>query len=108
MFRHPPPGVTKVVLSTNIAEASVTIDDISFVIDGGTHKEMQYDAHTSMAALVQTRISKANAAQRAGRAGRVRAGVCYHLFLRWELQHMPGMPLKAARQLWLVQQSMHP
>ena len=93
VFRHPPPGVTKVVLSTNIAEASVTIDDISFVIDGGTHKEMQYDAHTSMAALVQTRISKANAAQRAGRAGRVRAGVCYHLFLRWELQHMPAQQL---------------
>jgi ATP-dependent RNA helicase DHX36 len=73
-----------VVLSTNIAEASITIDDVSTVVDCGTHKEMQYDPYTSMAALVQARISRANAAQRAVRAGRVRAGVCYHLFLLWE------------------------
>ena len=87
VFRNPPAGKTKVVLSTNIAEASVTIDDVSFVVDCGTHKEMQYDPHTSMAALVQARISRANAAQRAGRAGRVRAGLCYHLFLKWEDQN---------------------
>ena len=72
------------MLSTNIAEASITIDDVCTVIDCGSHKEMQYDPYTSMAALVQTRISRANAAQRAGRAGRVRAGRCYHLFLQWE------------------------
>jgi HrpA-like RNA helicase len=93
VFRRAPAGVRKVVLATNIAEASVTIDDISYVIDGGTHKEMQYDAFNSMAALVQTRISRANAAQRAGRAGRVRAGVCYHLFLRWEENRMLAQQL---------------
>lgn len=73
--------------ATNIAEASVTINDVVFVVDAGTHKEMQYDPHTSMAALVQSRVSVANATQRAGRAGRVRPGVCYHLFLQWELQN---------------------
>lgn len=77
----PAPGMTKIVISTNIAEASVTINDITAVIDGGTHKEVQYDAHTNVAVLAQTRVSMANSAQRAGRAGRVRAGVCYHLFL---------------------------
>eukprot|EP01043_Picozoa_sp_COSAG02_P009754 COSAG02_NODE_334_length_24367_cov_6.715634_21_plen_269_part_00 len=79
---------SQVVLSTNIAEASITIDDVCSVIDCGTHKEMSYDPYTSMAALVQTRISCANAAQRAGRAGRVRAGRCYHLFMKWEEENV--------------------
>eukprot|EP01052_Picozoa_sp_SAG31_P079671 SAG31_NODE_39353_length_289_cov_0.536842_1_plen_85_part_01 len=65
-------------------QASVTIDDVVFVVDAGTHKEMRYDPHTSMAKLIQTRISVANATQRAGRAGRTRRGVCYHLYLQWE------------------------
>eukprot|EP01051_Picozoa_sp_SAG22_P003414 SAG22_NODE_165_length_16780_cov_57.761525_10_plen_714_part_00 len=72
VFSRAPAGAVKIVLATNIAEASVTIDDVVFVVDTGTHKEMRYDPHTSMAALVQSRVSVANATQRAGRAGRVR------------------------------------
>lgn len=84
---------TKIVVSTNIAETSVTIDDISVVVDCGTHKEMQYDPSAGMSCLVQTRLSRANAAQRAGRAGRVRAGFCFHLFMRRELEEMPPQQL---------------
>jgi HrpA-like RNA helicase len=71
--------MTKIVISTNITETSVTVNDISVVIDCGTHKEMQYDVHAGMSCLVETRLSKANASQRAGRAGRVRKGTAYHL-----------------------------
>ena len=93
VFEVPPPGVTKVVLSTNIAETSITIDDISCVIDAGTHKEMQYDTQCGMSCLKEVRVSLANAAQRAGRAGRVREGYCYHLFLRHEQSWMAEQQL---------------
>ena len=66
VFLVPPPGVRKIIVSTNIAEASVTINDVTCVIDCGTHKEMQYDARSGVAALAETRISLANAVQRAG------------------------------------------
>ena len=80
VFRRPPKGVTKVVLATNIAETSITIDDVVCVIDSGRMKEARYDAVRKMASLEDCIVSKANARQRAGRAGRVRAGVCIHLF----------------------------
>ena len=93
VFVVPPAGVTKIVISTNIAETSVTIDDITCVIDCGTHKEMQYNVNLGMSCLVQTRLSKANAAQRAGRAGRVRKGYCYHLFHSIECKTMAAQQL---------------
>ena len=93
VFVVPPKGITKIVLSTNIAETSVTINDISVVIDAGTHKEMQYDPSVGMSCLQEVRVSKANAAQRAGRAGRVRPGEAYHLFLRKELEYMSDQQL---------------
>ena len=89
----PPAGVTKIVLSTNIAETSVTINDISVVIDAGTHKEMQYDPAIGMSCLREVRVAKANAAQRAGRAGRVRPGYCFHMFMRKELEFMSDQQL---------------
>jgi ATP-dependent RNA helicase DHX29 len=58
VFNVPPAGVTKVVLSTNIAETSVTINDISCVVDCGTHKEMQYDPMCGMSCLREVRVSK--------------------------------------------------
>lgn len=80
VFNRPPKGVRKVILSTNIAETSVTVDDVVWVIDCGFHKEMRYDSKRHMAQLDMAPISRANAAQRAGRAGRVTAGVAFHLF----------------------------
>ena len=70
----------KVVLSTNIAETSVTIDDIVFVLDAGKHKENRYAAQQGMNRLVSRWVSRANAQQRKGRAGRVRPGYCLRLY----------------------------
>jgi len=80
VFQKPPRGVRKVVLSTNIAETAVTIDDVVYVIDSGKLKEKGYDAYTAVSTLHQTWISKASATQRKGRAGRVRPGEVYRLF----------------------------
>lgn len=75
-------GVRKIVISTNIAETSVTIEDIVYVIDTGKHKERRHDASRSMSMLVEDTVSVANANQRKGRAGRVREGTCYALYTR--------------------------
>ncbi|XP_069463895.1 putative ATP-dependent RNA helicase DHX57 isoform X2 [Ambystoma mexicanum] len=80
VFLKPPTGVTKIILSTNIAETSITIDDIVYVIDSGKMREKRYDPCKGMESLEDTMVSRANALQRKGRAGRVASGVCIHLF----------------------------
>ncbi|TNM91248.1 hypothetical protein fugu_019628 [Takifugu bimaculatus] len=87
VFSCPPEGVTKIIISTNIAETSVTIDDVVYVIDSGKMKEKRYDATKSMESLEDTWVSRANALQRKGRAGRVASGVCFHLFTSHCFQH---------------------
>mmetsp|Transcript_22420 Transcript_22420/g.76149 ORF Transcript_22420/g.76149 Transcript_22420/m.76149 type:complete len:1472 (+) Transcript_22420:20-4435(+) len=82
VFRRMPRGTRKIVLATNIAETSVTLEDVTVVVDTGRVKEMQYDARRQMASLVEGWVSKASAKQRAGRAGRVRPGVCWALFTK--------------------------
>lgn len=79
IFKTMPPGVTKVVVATNIAETSITIDDVSYVIDACRVKETAFDPHTHMSSLREVWVSKAAASQRAGRAGRVRPGTCFRL-----------------------------
>ena len=79
VFVVPPPGVRKVVVSTNIAETSITIEDVVFVVDGGRVKENQYDSMNQMPMLCLTWASQAAATQRRGRAGRVQPGECYHI-----------------------------
>ena len=80
VFRRPPRGIRKVIIGTNIMETSITIDDAVFVIDCGKVKENRYDPRKSLSQLVTCWISKANAKQRQGRAGRVRPGHCFRLF----------------------------
>ncbi|CAI7885728.1 unnamed protein product [Closterium sp. NIES-54] len=81
-FNSPPSGVRKVVLATNIAETSITIDDVVYVVDVGKQKETQFDARRGMTSLVEAWVAKANVRQRAGRAGRVQAGQYFALFTR--------------------------
>uniref|UniRef100_A0AAY4EE13 ATP-dependent RNA helicase DHX29 n=1 Tax=Denticeps clupeoides TaxID=299321 RepID=A0AAY4EE13_9TELE len=81
-FTVPPPGVRKIVLSTNIAETGVTIPDVVFVIDTGKTKENKYHESSQMSSLVETFVSKASALQRQGRAGRVREGFCFRLYTK--------------------------
>ena len=82
-FLLPPPGVRKIVLATNIAETGVTIPDITCVVDTGKHKEMRFDERRQLSRLTQSFISRANAKQRRGRAGRVQEGLCFHLFTKY-------------------------
>jgi pre-mRNA-splicing factor ATP-dependent RNA helicase DHX16 len=82
IFEPTPPGARKVVLATNIAETSLTIDGIVFVIDPGFVKENVFNPRTGMESLVVTPCSRASAGQRAGRAGRVGPGKCFRLYTK--------------------------
>ncbi|XP_019085937.1 PREDICTED: probable pre-mRNA-splicing factor ATP-dependent RNA helicase DEAH5 isoform X3 [Camelina sativa] len=80
IFDPPPPGKRKVVVATNIAEASLTIDGIYYVVDPGFAKQNVYNPKQGLESLVITPISQASAKQRAGRAGRTGPGKCYRLY----------------------------
>ncbi|WP_370512552.1 ATP-dependent helicase HrpB [Dickeya sp. ws52] len=75
-------GRRKVVLATNIAETSLTIEGIRVVVDGGLERVALFDVKTGLTRLATQRISQASMVQRAGRAGRLEPGVCWHLFSR--------------------------
>uniref|UniRef100_A0A671VQR6 RNA helicase n=1 Tax=Sparus aurata TaxID=8175 RepID=A0A671VQR6_SPAAU len=83
-----PPRVRKIILSTNIAETSITINDVVFVIDSGKVKEKSFDTLSHVSMLKTVWISKASALQRKGRAGRCRPGICFHLFSRLRHSNM--------------------
>ncbi|MEZ5504042.1 MAG: ATP-dependent helicase HrpB, partial [Halioglobus sp.] len=76
----PPEGTRKIVLATNIAETSLTIEGIAVVVDSGLVREPLFDANTGITRLTTRRISRASAEQRQGRAGRLGPGVCYRLW----------------------------
>ncbi|KAM0253237.1 hypothetical protein ACHAP5_000712 [Fusarium lateritium] len=88
VFDKPSEGTRKVVFSTNIAEASVTIDGIVFVVDSGFVKLRAYDPRTGIESLTATPISKAAASQRAGRAGRTKPGKCFRLYTEQSYQSL--------------------
>lgn len=83
-----PPGTRKVVLSTSVAETSLTVEGVRVVVDAGLSRVARYDAAAGLTRLVTTRVSRASADQRRGRAGRVAPGVCYRL---WDAQEEHGM-----------------
>nr|XP_026494581.1 putative ATP-dependent RNA helicase DHX57 [Vanessa tameamea] len=104
VFKKPRPGVRKIVLSTNIAETSVTIDDCVFVVDCGRMKEKRFDSNRNMESLDLVWVSRANAKQRKGRAGRVMAGVCIHMFTSHRYQyHMAEQPVPEIHRVPLEQ-----
>ncbi|XP_055878835.1 probable ATP-dependent RNA helicase DHX34 isoform X1 [Biomphalaria glabrata] len=80
VFDYAPDGVRKCVVSTNIAETSVTIDGVRFIVDSGKVKEMSFDPKFKMQKLQEFWISRASSEQRKGRAGRTGPGVCYRLY----------------------------
>ncbi|GAW34342.1 ATP-dependent RNA helicase HrpB [Roseovarius sp. A-2] len=89
----------KIVLATAIAETSLTIEDIRVVVDGGRARRARFDSGSGMSRLVTEPVTRAEATQRAGRAGRVAEGVCYRLWTRGEdgaLQPFPPAEIEAA------------
>ena len=94
VFEPVPPGCRKIILATNIAETSVTIPDVQYVVDTGKLREKRYDQLTRITKLQCTWVSKSNAKQRAGRAGRVQNGHYYGLFTesRKEALRAVGLP----------------
>eukprot|EP00890_Picochlorum_soloecismus_P001392 jgi/Picsp_1/2253/NSC_05717-R1_atp-dependent rna len=88
VFAPPPVEVRRCILATNIAETSVTIDGIVYVVDSGVFKQKEYDPETGIDSLKVRSISKVQATQRAGRAGRTRPGICYRLYTRDTFESM--------------------
>lgn len=82
----------KIVLATSIAETSLTIPDIRLVVDGGLTRRARFDPGSGMSRLVTDRVSRAEAEQRRGRAGRVAAGTCYRLWTKGEEGAMTSHP----------------
>lgn len=89
VFEPAPENTRKVIVSTNIAEASVTIDGIIYVIDCGFVKLRAFNPKTGIETLTATPVSKASATQRAGRAGRTRPGKCYRLYTQPAYESLP-------------------
>lgn len=83
IFEPTPEGARKVVLATNIAETSVTIPGIVYVIDPGFCKQNSYNPKTGMESLLVVPVSRAGAKQRSGRAGRTQPGKCFRLYTKW-------------------------
>lgn len=90
VFEQAPENTRKVIFATNIAEASVTIDGIVYVVDCGFVKIRAYDPKTGMESLLVIPTSKASAAQRAGRAGRTKPGKCYRLYPEKAYKDLPA------------------
>ncbi|KAI0834706.1 P-loop containing nucleoside triphosphate hydrolase protein [Hypoxylon sp. FL0890] len=103
VFAPPPGGKRKVVVATNVAETSITIDDIVVVIDTGKVKETSFDPQNNMRKLEETWASRAACKQRRGRAGRVQEGKCYKLYTRNLEQRMAERPEPEIRRVPLEQ-----
>ncbi|XP_078176454.1 helicase in vascular tissue and tapetum [Carex rostrata] len=99
VFRRPPGGARKIILSTNIAETAVTIDDVVFVIDCGRMKEKSYDPYNNVSTLQSSWISKASMKQREGRAGRCQPGICYHLFSKYRANSLPDYQVPEIKRM---------
>lgn len=113
VFDTPPPGCRLCVISTNVAETSLTIPSIKYVVDTGKTKVKLYDKVTGVTSYVITWTSKASAEQRAGRAGRTGPGHCYRLYSSavyndiFEKFSVPEIQQKPVDDLYLQMKCMH-
>lgn len=99
VFKRPPAGVRKIILSTNISETAVTIDDVVYVIDSGRMKEKSYDPYSNVSTLHSSWVSKASARQREGRAGRCQPGTCYHLYSKTRGASLPDYQVPEIKRM---------
>ncbi|KAJ8532620.1 hypothetical protein K7X08_012543 [Anisodus acutangulus] len=99
VFRRPPPGCRKIVISTNIAETAITIDDVVYVIDSGRMKEKSYDPYNNVSTLQSSWVSKTSAKQREGRAGRCQPGICYHLYSKLRAASLPDFQVPEIKRI---------
>ncbi|MGD8109892.1 ATP-dependent helicase HrpB [Vibrio sp. TRT 17S01] len=86
------PGRRKVVLATNIAETSLTIEGIRIVVDSGLERMAKFDLKSGITRIEETRIAQSSAVQRAGRAGRLEAGICVRIYSESQLNQQPLVP----------------
>lgn len=103
VFSPAPRGQRKVIAATNVAETSITIEDVVAVIDTGRVKETSFDSQNNMVKLEEVWASRAACKQRRGRAGRVRAGICYKLYTRNAEYKMAERPEPEIRRVPLEQ-----
>ena len=92
-------NTTKIVLSTNIAETSITVNDIIYVIDTGKSKQNQYNSITDISSLTEQWITKSNSIQRAGRAGRVQSGTVYRLYTHELYDKLEDQPIPEIKRI---------
>lgn len=102
-----PIGKRKVVLATNLAETSITIEGVRIVIDAGLERVPRFDPCSAMTRLVTQRISKASATQRAGRAGRLEPGSCYRLWSETQHEQLPSFSTPEIHQADLAALALH-
>ena len=107
VFRPPPPGVRRIILATNIAETSVTIPNVVYVVDSARVKEKRYDPDRHMSSLVSAWVGSSNLNQRAGRAGRHREGEYYGLLSRNRLKSLDPHQLVEMKRSDLSNVVMH-
>ncbi|KAH9944377.1 P-loop containing nucleoside triphosphate hydrolase protein [Epithele typhae] len=107
VFDPPPPGVRRVILSTNIAETSVTIPDVVYVVDTARVKEQRYDPSRHISNLVSAWVGKSNLNQRAGRAGRHRPGEYYGILGRRHSEELPAHQTVEMKRVDLENVVMH-
>lgn len=111
VFRDPPKLTRKIVVSTNVAETSITIPDCVAVVDSGRVKSTFYDASLNATKLIESWCSQAEIMQRRGRAGRITNGNCYHLYTEETVQTMLKQPVPEIKRsrlesLYLVVKAM--
>ncbi|EGW31793.1 uncharacterized protein SPAPADRAFT_141206 [Spathaspora passalidarum NRRL Y-27907] len=111
VFKTPPKGTRKVVVSTNVAETSITIPDCVVVIDTGRSKTMFFDAKLNTTKLIENWCSQAEISQRRGRSGRITNGNCYHLYTQTTVDAMIPQPIPEIKRtrlenLYLVVKAM--
>ncbi|XP_049963554.1 ATP-dependent RNA helicase DHX30-like isoform X2 [Schistocerca serialis cubense] len=93
IFSRPPPGIRKIILATNIAETSITVNDVKYVVDTGLHREQRLSSDSGTSSIGNRWISKVNVKQRRGRAGRLQPGESFHLFDKKHFESMDDYPL---------------